>query len=369
MDWYRSHSGHSLVLWIAQSEELCEQAVQSFREVWIDLGHRKNPARETLGIARCWGTSPVPDPEENGVVVASIQKLQAVIRDPNSEANEELALLRDHLGVVVIDEAHRASASSYREVLRFLGIDTISGANSEIPLLGLTATPFRSDETETPHLFRIFHHRLLESSALGDEPFRTLREREVLSTAEHEFLQHSAHTFDMDRDQRFVQYFDQFNDFHPAFLREIGGSEQRNQALLNRIRQVPETSPTLFFGSTVEHAQAMAVLLRRSGRAAEVITGETRSATRRAIIEEFRDGGISVLCNYGVLTTGFDAPRVETLVIGRPTASRVLYAQMIGRGMRGSRFGGTPSCRVIDVWDNIRFRGELVYNKYESYFR
>jgi superfamily II DNA or RNA helicase len=60
-----------------------------------------------------------------------------------------------------------------------------------------------------------------------------------------------------------------------------------------------------------------------------------------------------VLCNYGVLTTGFDAPRVRAVVIGRPTASRVLYEQMIGRGMRGPRFGGTDECLVIDLDDNL----------------
>ena len=87
------------------------------------------------------------------------------------------------------------------------------------------------------------------------------------------------------------------------------------------------------------------------------------------MIEEFRDGRISTLCNYGVLTTGFDAPKVRGLVISRPTASAVLYEQMIGRGMRGPKFGGTDRCLVIDVVDNIRFGGQMAFTRYAEYWK
>jgi superfamily II DNA or RNA helicase len=131
---------------------------------------------------------------------------------------------------------------------------------------------------------------------------------------------------------------------------------------------LPPEHPTLFFGCSVEHARAIAVLLNRRGRSAATVIAETRSATRRFTIEEFRAGRISVLCNYGVLTTGFDAPRVGAVVIARPTASPILYEQMIGRGMRGPRFGGTSECLVIDVEDNIRFGGQMAYTRYERYW-
>lgn len=63
-----------------------------------------------------------------------------------------------------------------------------------------------------------------------------------------------------------------------------------------------------------------------------------------------------MLCNYGVLTTGFDAPSVRCVVVARPTVSHVLYEQMIGRGLRGPAFGGTDQCLIIDVDDNIQWR-------------
>ncbi|GAA1774309.1 DEAD/DEAH box helicase [Luedemannella helvata] len=360
--WRLTLDHRNVIVWIAQSEELCEQAVQAFREVWTDLGHRSEQVRATLKIARFWGDAEVP--EDPDVIVASIQKLHAAVRDEE----ESLTAVRERLGAVVVDEAHRMEAPTYRQVLTYLGVFVHHRGVSPVPLLGLTATPFRRDDDETRQLVNRFHGRLLVPTKLGNDMIGELRRRQVLSEPQHEVLSHAGPAFDMGSNQRYVDHFQQFKDFHPGFLQQIGQSEDRNRALVRRLLELPTDWPTLFFGCTVEHAVAIALLLRRNGRTAEAVTAETRTATRRALIERFRAGEISVLCNYGVLTTGFDAPRVRALVVGRPTTSRVLYEQMIGRGMRGPRFGGTASCQVIDIQDNIRFRGELAFTHYTSYW-
>jgi superfamily II DNA or RNA helicase len=366
--WRLEQEHRPIVLWIAQSEELCEQAVQAFREVWTDLGHRDDKVRHSLEIARLWGSSSSM-PTDPDVVVASIQKLHAIVRDGDTNARrDELASLCDRLGAVVVDEAHRMLAPSYGEVLRFIGIDPTQRASSPIPLLGLTATPFRSVDTETRQLAARFHGKLLVPRCLGTDMVTELRRRDVLSDPEHEVLDYGAPEFRMEDNDRYREHFEQFKDFHPEFLREVSQSEDRNRVLLDCLVDLPTDWPTLFFACTVEQAVAMAVLLRRAGRGAAAVTADTRNATRRALIEEFRSGRLSVLCNYGVLTTGFDAPRVRALVVGRPTTSPVLYEQMIGRGMRGPRFGGTETCQVIDINDNIRFRGQLAYTRYSGYW-
>lgn len=257
-------------------------------------------------------------------------------------------------------------APSYSRVLRFLRIDL--GKPSPIPVLGLTATPFRRVGDETRQLVARFNGKLLSSRSLGQEIVPELRRRKILSEPEHKVLRYAGPEFQVEDVEKYREHFEQFNDFHPEFLRGVSESEQRNRALLKQLLDLPSDWPTLFFGCTVEHAIAMAVLLRRANRAAEVVTSDTRSATRRALIEQFRNGHLSVLCNYGVLTTGFDAPKVRALVVGRPTTSPVLYEQMIGRGMRGPKFGGTESCLVIDIEDNIRFSGQLAYKRYSSYW-
>ena len=364
VEWRLSQRERRIILWIAQSEELCEQAVQAFREVWVDLGQRPNSVKDSLEVARFWDKAAIPDDPD--VVVASIQKLQKVVSSETSERQQDLTALAERLGVAVVDEAHRMLAPSYSQVLRFLGIDPTS--SSPVPLLGLTATPFRRVDSQTRELAAGFHGRLLAARSLGEDMVKTLRRDKVLAEPEHEVLDYDGPEFRMDDNQSFIEHFDTFQDFHPGFLQEVSQSEERNRAVLERLLRLPPEWPTLFFGCTVQQAVAMAMLLRRKGRQAAAVTSETRSATRRALIEEFRGQRLSVLCNYGVLTTGFDAPRVRALVVGRPTTSRVLYEQMIGRGMRGPSFGGTDRCTVIDVSDNIRFRGQLAFTQYSEYW-
>jgi superfamily II DNA or RNA helicase len=78
-----------------------------------------------------------------------------------------------------------------------------------------------------------------------------------------------------------------------------------------------------------------------------------------------------VLCNYGVLTTGFDAPKTDAIVISRPVFSPVRYMQMVGRGLRGEKNGGTATCRVVTVLDNIvEYSDRLAYHSYfTKYFQ
>jgi superfamily II DNA or RNA helicase len=111
----------------------------------------------------------------------------------------------------------------------------------------------------------------------------------------------------------------------------------------------------------------MAYLLRRHGIPAAVISGETRDVTRRQVVADFKQKIIRVLCNCNVLTTGFDAPKVTHVVMARPTVSRVLYEQILGRGLRGPQFGGTETCTILDCKDN--FKGERPPLGYEAFRR
>jgi DNA repair protein RadD len=113
----------------------------------------------------------------------------------------------------------------------------------------------------------------------------------------------------------------------------------------------------------------MAFLLRQQGVEAAFVSGETRDVSRRKIIGDFKAGRTQVLCNCEVLTTGFDAPRVTHVVMARPTASQLLYEQMVGRGLQGPRFGGTATCQIVDPEDNYRSdRPELGYERFRSFW-
>lgn len=130
---------------------------------------------------------------------------------------------------------------------------------------------------------------------------------------------------------------------------------KRRMAILPEVVQAAKSdgSSVLYFGPSVEDAAAMTFLLRKKGILAASVSGNTNISTRQRIIEDFRTGKIKVLCNCEVLTTGFDAPKVTHVVMARPTVSQVLYEQMIGRGLRGARFGGTEKVEIIDCIDNF----------------
>lgn len=363
--WNRNESTRSYIIWITQSDELCEQAAEAFREVWIDRGG-KGP-RKILRIFRYWGVhKALPDAFGDGVVIASIQKLNETIQTDAGKA--EMERIAEDTAVVVIDEAHHTSAQSYTSVLETFGIVFGRINSSIIPLLGLTATPYRGIAAEeNKNLARRFHSQLLVPDNLGKDPLHTLREMGILSHIDHRVLS-TGRTFTLEEEE--ARRFQKMGQLPDSFLLKVGRDHQRNAFLLKTLLDLPIDWPILCFGCSLEHASALAVLLRRKGRSAAFISGETRRATRRYLIEEFRNGHLQVLCNYGVLTTGFDAPKIRAITIARPTTSVVLYEQMIGRGMRGPLNGGTKECLVIDLADNIsRFQGQMAYKRMEEYWR
>ena len=365
LDWWAEGAiDRGTMLWIAQSDELCEQAVQSFCEVWRDRGVRGE--RRNLPVYRYWGKN---DCEQafSGVVVATIDKLNELVnRVHNSEP--DITGLGKSVRAVVVDETHRIVAPQYRSVLGHVGIDVgtpnKSGAPGT-PLLGLTATPYRGGNLdEIRRLVRMFNAQLVVPSGFNN-PISELRASGVLSEVTHEQLP-TSESFTLNPAE--LRSYQQFNRFPDSFLRRLGDNPRRNVALLDRLRRLG-SSPTLVFACSVAHAKMLTVMLRRDGIKAAEVSADTRPATRRQIIEEFRAGNLTMLCNYGVLTTGFDAPKIENVMIARPTTSAVLYEQMIGRGTRGPLNGGTPHCVIIDVRDNIENFGEqMAYTRYLEYW-
>jgi DNA repair protein RadD len=358
LDWWLVEGEGDFILWVAQSDELCEQAVQAFKEVWIDRGSRAGEprVRDKLRVYRFWGgRQRIPQDGEAGIVISTVDKLRKVLVDPEDRRRRDAFLdLARTLGAIVIDEAHRAEAPTYRKVLEAIGIDFSAAGKTAIPVLGLTATPLRSQHEETLRLARRFYNRLLRPQTLPQDPIdavAALRARGVLARPVHRVLPPSHKAMRLTIEQE--RYLEEWKDLPPDVLTQLAQERNRNRQIVEAIVGIDPAWPVLFFGCSVHHAEAMVALLRRRDRAAAVITADTRETTRRHLVQAFRQGEIKVLCNYGVLTTGFDAPTVRAVVVGRPTTSRVLYEQMIGRGMRGPAFGGTPECLVIDVDDNL----------------
>lgn len=146
----------------------------------------------------------------------------------------------------------------------------------------------------------------------------------------------------------------QFFEIPASVLRRLAESAERNAIIVAEVGALFERGcQTIVFGLSVDHAQLVSELLLLQGIEARSIDGGTPNYDRRRLIADYKAGRVQVLVNYGVLTTGFDAPNTNAVVIARPTASLVLYSQMIGRGIRGPKMRGNAECILVDLEDNL----------------
>lgn len=130
----------------------------------------------------------------------------------------------------------------------------------------------------------------------------------------------------------------------------------------------------LVFANGVSHAHNIALILSaRYKLKAKSVDGTMNSGLRRQTIHDFREGSINVLCNHGILTSGFDVPQIDTLLICRTVGSNALYTQMIGRGQRGKVAGGTEDLWLITAYfkkgkfDDIRLGWEALADTWEKF--
>jgi superfamily II DNA or RNA helicase len=344
------------VLWIAQSEELCEQAVQAWAEVWRAKGPPK-----ALTISRLWDVnSAEPVEGQPQVVVATVQKLaQSVIDQPRYDWLANAA-------VVIVDEAHRgATTPTTTRLLRWLGLEA-TGID-RCPLIGLTATPFIGTNKElTEILVRRYGRERLDKGLFPENDteqlITLLQDERILARVEHRSLEGVEIRLDADE----LESLRTFNRLPKTVETRLGLDAARNTTIVNSIKRLNPDWQVLLFATSVENAQTLAALLRLEEIPAATVTAETRSGARRHYIQQFKDRKIRVLTNYGTLTTGFDAPEVRALYVARPTYSPNLYLQMIGRGLRGPANGGTDECLIVDVADNVHmYGGKLAFTEFE----
>jgi superfamily II DNA or RNA helicase len=343
----------SPILWIAQSGELCEQAVQTWSYVW-----RAKGSRGLMSISRLWATNEA-EPVKDGahVVVATIQKLKNCISDPRYDWLSQATC-------VVIDEAHAAITPSYTEALAWLGMDA---RTDRCPILGLSATPFRgTNDEESRRLARRFGERRLDLEVLGDDPYGVLQDTGVLARVRHEVIKGA----DVNLTPQQLAQLQQTRLVPAEAEEQLGSDVTRNLALLERVSHEAANTTVLLFAVSVDHAQTMAALLRLNGVPAAAISEATDDGARRHYIEEFRRGRIRVLTNFNVLTQGFDAPAVGAIFVARPTFSRNLYQQMIGRGLRGPKNGGKDECLIVNVEDNfLQYKEELAFYGFDHLWK
>lgn len=331
-----------VVVWLASGRELLEQARAAFSLAWTHLGNR------TVSLGAMWADHmPDLDAFADGFLVIGLAKGWSVI----SLQDEDWAVrLSPKVRLVVFDEAHQSIARTYRRVTDELTLD------GQCSLLGLTATPGRTwaDIDKDGELAKFYAHTKVALELPGDNPIRHLIEHGYLSRPIFRTMLCEPGTRISDAD---VSRIAVALDTPSEVVERLSMTDQYVTAVMRAILTLLTRGHrrVLVFAASVAHARLLAALLLVKEVRAAAVTAETPTRIRDREIHRFvRDGlPASVLVNFGVLTTGFDAPLTSAVVIARPTRSLVLYSQMIGRAIRGPKAGGTETCEIVTVLPDL----------------
>lgn len=338
-DHLRSHEP-TVVIWLASSEELCSQAEDEFMKSWSLLGDR------VMTLKRFWGPHQLHlDEFHDGIIIAGLPKLVQFAKRDFPRIGE----LGAKTSLVVLDEAHQAVAPHYKHV-----IEALLAHRSDVGFIGLSATPGRTwNDVAADEQLAIFFTRRkvgLEIPGFGN-PVDYLVQEGYLAKATFVPLLYQPGLRLTEAD---LEKLSAALDVPESLLERLGDDEKRNLAIITKIEElVKRHQRIIVFAASVAHAHLISNVLRARGHDASAITTKTGSQERVRRIETFKSPkqGCIVLCNYGVLTTGFDAPQTSCAVITRPTKSLVLYSQMVGRAIRGPKAGGNQQAEIITVVD------------------
>jgi len=287
------------VLFLAHTRELVEQAHITFKNLWPEAS-----AGLFIGETR----------DKNSYVVCG--SIQSVSQNLYEFGESEF-------GYLVIDECHHGTANTYQKVL--------SHFRPEFTL-GLTATPERTDGNDLLEVFRNVAHKLDLKTAveLGElVPVRCIRIKTNIDL----------------RDVRIngIRYNSQ--DLESKIF-----VPERNRIILDAWREFVKDRPTVIFCASVRHAGEIAELFREAGIEARSVSGSTKAKERRRILEGYEAGKIPILCACDLLNEGWDSPHTQVVFMARPTMSKTIYMQQLGRGMRNS--SGKDCLFVFDFVDN-----------------
>jgi superfamily II DNA or RNA helicase len=299
----RTRRGFGTALVLAHRDHLVQQAVNKFRADDPEL---------RVGVVKA-GRNEVHDVD---VIVASVQTLSRAKR---------LAQLPP-VDLVVVDEAHHAAADSYIRVLRELGCYRPGGAW----LLGVSATLERADSRKLGDVFE-------------SVPF----EIDVLDLVDQGYLVEPRGKHIEIEDFDLSKVAVRAGDLVDKDLAEALDRSGAYGVVAAAYREHAADRQGVVFCPNIATSMRMAEVLSEWGFKAEALSSKTLLDERRDMLDRYQRGDTQILVNCSVLTEGWDAPATACVVIARPTTSRILFCQMVGRGLRLSP--GKDDCLVLDL--------------------
>ena len=277
-------------LFLAHTQELVNQAAETFRKLW-----------PSVTVGRYMESIKQPNAH---VVCGSVQSVALHLDSFKDTAFDYL----------IVDEAHHAAADTYKKVLSYF---------KPAFTLGLTATPERTDDNKVIlDIFKNTAHKLDIQTAveIGElVPVRCIRIHTNIDLSKVRFNS--------------VQY--NIRDLESKIY-----VPERNRLIVDTWLQYVRNKRTVVFCASVKHAEQIAGLFREAGIRAASVSGGMKQSERKEFQDKFVSREIQVLCACDLLNEGWDCPEIEVLFMARPTISKVLYTQQLGRAMNRTSISG-----------------------------
>ena len=314
---YARQPGRPSLLFVAHRQEILEQSRRIYREVLAD---------GAFGELYVGGQRP----ERWQHVFASVQSLASY---------GAAALAADHFAIVVVDEFHHAEAATYRRLLEHL---------APVELLGLTATPERTDGVDVREFF--------DGRAAAELRLWDALENDLLCPFHYFGISDGTDLSALDWRR---------GDYDRAALERVfTADDARVRIVLRELRdKVTDVGAirALGFCVSVRHAEFMAQRFSAAGIPSLAVSAGTSKQDRAAALRALRDGHVNVLFAVDLFNEGLDLPDVDTLLLLRPTQSATVFLQQLGRGLR--RTADKPVLTVLDFIGNQskQFRFDLKY--------
>jgi DNA repair protein RadD len=362
LDFIRLSSSKSLlndkikILWIAQSSELCYQAYETVKLI-ID-----NKGTQNICLANYYEDQELPNDIENksAVIFCGIQKLLLHYTD------DIWRQIKNNTYLVIVDEAHRSVANQWVQALDYFVSD------QSVYLLGLTATPGLGTVNED-RTFLLSTYYQSNKITITDSNYEEIP-NPINELVKLKFLA-QIKRIDIDSKVVIENGADTSDENEIKFsnhtLDQLTANQYRNASIINIIKENhSKKKKILVFTCGLEHNRILKSILTDLNIVSETIDQYT--SNRNSIIDRFKDSnsGLDILLNFGILTTGFDAPKTDVCIIARPIASIVMYSQMVGRILRGPKNNGNDENTLYTIKDNLGHGDyDSLFNSFNDFYK
>lgn len=345
------------VLWLAHTHHLLEQAFFSFGHLVGLIAEPKSQLAARV-VSGTIGHFPVHSIQPNDdIVVSSLQTVCNAINNRHQQLDRFLDSTKGRL-FVVFDEAHHAPAPSYRSLMQIL-----RQRCPQMHLMGLTATPTYSEEKKRGWLLKLFPQGIIHQDAPQKLMADGILARPVLEEAQT--------AFEANFDERdYEKWIGTNRDLPDSIVTSLASNRERNAYIAEcYVNQRKRYGKTIIFADRWVQCEQLSEMLKKRGVKAGAIfshvdanPGSVEARNRRTaaenakVLQDFRDNKLDVLINIRMATEGTDVPDVQTVFLTRQTTSQILLTQMVGRALRGPRFGGTDKAYIVSFIDNWKHR-------------